>query len=114
MISNDRNTMNRQLDALLSPGRIGAMTLRNRIFMTPMGSNLAETDGTLGERIKAYYEARAAGGAALLLMGSVSISWPLGSANSNQVAVSDDRFIPGFADLAARVHKHGAKLALQL
>jgi 2,4-dienoyl-CoA reductase (NADPH2) len=100
--------------ALLSPGRIGRMQLRNRIFMTPMGSNLAETDGTLGERIKAYYEARAAGGAALLLMGSVSISWPLGSANSNQVAVSDDRFIPGFADLAARVHRHGAKLALQL
>lgn len=106
--------MAKHFDALLAPGRIGGMTLRNRIFMTPMGSNLAEADGTLGDRIKAYYEARAAGGAALLLMGSVSISWPLGSANANQVAVSDDRFIPGFADLAARVHRHGAKLALQL
>lgn len=106
--------MNKHYDALLSPGRIGTLALRNRIFMTPMGSNLAETDGTLGERIKAYYEARAAGGAALLLMGSVSISWPLGSANSNQVAISDDRFIDGFKDLAARVHRHGAKLALQL
>jgi len=99
---------------LLAPGRIGNMTLRNRIFMTPMGSNLANTDGTLGDRIKAYYEARAAGGAALLLMGSVAISWPIGSANANQVAISDDRFIPGFSDLAARVHRHGAKLAVQL
>jgi 2,4-dienoyl-CoA reductase-like NADH-dependent reductase (Old Yellow Enzyme family) len=106
--------VSKHLDSLLSPGRIGSMTLRNRIFMTPMGSNLAEVDGTLGEQIKAYYEARAAGGAALLLMGSVSISWPVGSANARQVAASDDRFIAGFADLAARVHKHGSKLALQL
>ena len=106
--------MSKHYDALLAPGRIGGMTLRNRIFMTPMGSNLANTDGTLGDKIKAYYEARAAGGAALLLMGSVSISWPLGSANANQVAISDDRFIPGFADLARRVHGHGAKLAVQL
>lgn len=90
------------------------MTLRNRIFMTPMGSNLAETDGTLNDRIKAYYEARAAGGAALLIMGSVAVSWPIGSANSNQVAISEDRFIPGFSDLAKRVHAHGAKLAVQL
>jgi 2,4-dienoyl-CoA reductase (NADPH2) len=30
---------------LLSPGRIGTMELRNRMFLSPMGSNLAEPDG---------------------------------------------------------------------
>lgn len=100
--------------SLLSPGRIGSMELRNRIVMTPMGSNLCNPDGTLNERIMAYYEARARGGAGMVVMGSVSISWPVGSANVCQVAISDDRFIPDFTEIATRVHRHGARIALQL
>ena len=42
-------------DNLLRPGRIGRMELRNRIVMAPMGSNFAESDGSCGERIQAYY-----------------------------------------------------------
>lgn len=106
--------MKKSYPALLSPGRIGSLELRNRIIMTPMGSNLCEPDGTLNERIKAYYEARAQGGAAMVIMGSVAISWPVGSANACQVAISDDRFIPGLADLANRIHRHGAKIAVQI
>lgn len=30
---------------LLAPGRIGTMTLRNRIVVTAMGASLAEPDG---------------------------------------------------------------------
>jgi len=99
---------------LMSPGRIGAMELRNRIFMTPMGSNTADDEGYCGERLRQYYGVRAEGGAALLIMGSVAISWPVGSANWRQVAISDDRFIPGLQSVADVVHGHGAKLAVQL
>ena len=99
---------------LLSPGRIGTMELRNRIFMSPMGSNTADPEGYCGERLRKYYAARAEGGAALLIMGSVAISWPVGSANYRQVAISDDRFIPGLRAVAEDVHRHGAKLAVQL
>ncbi len=106
--------MKNRYDSLLSPGRIGSMELRNRIVMTAMGSNLCNPDGTLNERIKAYYEARARGGAAMVIMGSVSISWPIGSANACQVAISDDRYIEGFADIARRIHGHGGRIALQL
>jgi len=56
-------------DNLLQAGRIGKMELKNRIVMAPMGSNFAESDGTCGERIQAYYEARAAGGVGLITMG---------------------------------------------
>ncbi len=101
-------------DHLLSPGRIGGMTLRNRIFMSPMGSNTADPEGYCGERLRKYYAARAEGGAALLIMGSVAISWPVGSANFRQVAISDDRFIPGLKAVADEVHAHGARLAVQL
>lgn len=99
---------------LLQPGRIGAMELRNRIFMTPMGSNLADEDGISGERLCAYYAARAKGGAALITMGSVSIGFPDGSSNWRQEAISHERHVPGIRAIADAVHAHGAKLAVQL
>lgn len=99
---------------LLEPGRIGALELRNRIVMAPMGSNFAEADGTCGERIQAYYEARAKGGAGLLTMGVCAVAFPAGTAEPFQVGVSHDDFIPGLAGIATRVHCHGAKIAMQL
>jgi len=99
---------------LLSPGRLGKLELRNRIVMAPMGSNFAEETGHCGERIQAYYEARAAGGAGLLIMGVCAVAYPAGTAEPWQVGVSRDDFIPGLAQLAERVHKHGAKIAMQL
>ena len=99
---------------LLQPGRIGTLELRNRIIMAPMGSNFAETDGTCGERIQAYYEARAKGGAGLLTMGVCSVAFPHGTGEPFQVGISRDDFIPGLAAVAERVHRHGAKIALQL
>ena len=99
---------------LLSPGRIGTLSVRNRIFMTPMGSNLADEDGITGERIRAYYTERAKGGAALITMGSVSIGYREGSSNWRQEAISEDRHIPGIRALADAVHAHGAKLCIQL
>jgi 2,4-dienoyl-CoA reductase (NADPH2) len=99
---------------LLAPGRIGSIELRNRIIMAPMGSNFAEADGHCGERIQAYYEARARGGAGLLIMGVCSVAFPAGTAEPFQVGVSSDEFIPGLRRLAERVHQHGAKIAMQL
>ncbi|WP_449432555.1 oxidoreductase [Pseudomonas putida] len=103
-----------KLSHLLAPGRIGPLQLRNRIIMAPMGSNFAEADGHCGERIQAYYEARAEGGAGLLIMGVCAIAFPSGTAEPYQVGVSSDEFIPGLSRLAERVHKHGAKIAMQL
>ncbi len=99
---------------LLSPGRIGTMKLRNRILMATMGEELAELDGTVGPRQLAYIAARAAGGAALVTLGSVAIAWPLGTANKHQNGVNRAEFEPGVRALAETAHQHGAKLALQL
>ncbi|MBL0122992.1 MAG: hypothetical protein IPP88_09780 [Betaproteobacteria bacterium] len=99
---------------LVNPGRIGKLDLRNRIVMSPMGSNFAEDDGYCGERIQAYYEARAVGGAGLLIMGVCSVAYPAGSAEPYQVGVSSDDYIPGLRGVAARAHRHGAKIAMQL
>ena len=99
---------------LLSPGRIGTLELRNRIIMSPMGDDLCHEDGTVSDQQLAYAEARARGGVACVMLGSVAVGWPTGTSNQCQTGISDDRFIPGLTRLADAVHAHGARIALQL
>jgi len=99
---------------LLEPGRIGGLELRNRILMCPMGDTLGNPDGTVSERQAAYFEARAAGGAALLLVGSVAVAYPAGTYDGRQLGLAADLFLPGLRDLAERAHRHGAGIAAQL
>ena len=99
---------------LLAPGRIGTLELRNRIVMAPMGDCLSNDDGTVSDNQAAYFEARARGGAGLLLVGSVSVSYPHGSFDARQTAASDDRYLPGLIDLTTRVHRHGGRIAAQI
>jgi 2,4-dienoyl-CoA reductase-like NADH-dependent reductase (Old Yellow Enzyme family) len=106
--------MTNPLPHLLSPGRLGPLELKNRIVMTPMGTNQERADGRLGDAILDYYEARARGGVALVIAGVAAITWPDGACNPNQAALSDDRFLPDWEEFARRCHRHGAKAAAQL
>jgi len=99
---------------LLAPGRIGSMTLRNRILMCPMGDNQATSGGYVTDQQIDYFEARARGGAALLIVGSVGVTAPDGLSSPRQSAIGDDSYTPGWRRLADRVHEHGARVALQL
>ncbi|WP_324261027.1 FAD-dependent oxidoreductase [Altererythrobacter sp. H2] len=99
---------------LLSPGRIGSLEVRNRIFVTAMGVSLSEADGHVGERLIAYHEEQAKGGAGLIVTGVAGVAWPTGAVQPNQTAISDDCFLPGLTRLVDRVHRHGAKIAAQL
>jgi 2,4-dienoyl-CoA reductase (NADPH2) len=99
---------------LLAPGRIGALELRNRIVMAPMGEDLGDLDGMVSDAQLAYLEARARGGLAMVMLGSVAVSFPVGCSNARQTAISDDRHVPGWQEAARRVHRHGAALAMQL
>ncbi|CAN5206117.1 NAD(P)/FAD-dependent oxidoreductase [soil metagenome] len=99
---------------LVSPGKIGSLHVRNRMVVTAMGVSLAEKDGVCGERIRAYHATQARGGAGLVITGAAGVSWPIGGVQRDQIAISDDRFLPGMTALADAVHAHGAKLAFQL
>src|SRR5436305_9844661 len=104
----------REFAHLLSPGRIGALELRNRIVMAPMGEDLGDLDGMVSRAQMAYLEARARGGLAMVMLGSVAVSFPLGCSNARQTAISDDRHIAGWREAAQRVHRHGSTIAMQL
>jgi len=99
---------------LTQPGRIGGMTLKNRMAVAAMGVNLGEEDGSCGDRILAYHERQAAGGAGLIVMGATGVAWPEGSVQPRQVAISEDSHIPGLRAVAEACHHHGAKIAAQI
>lgn len=102
------------LDHLLSPCRIGSLELRNRIAMAPMGVEIVESDGSIREPVLRYYEERARGGAGLLITENTAACYPRGANTANEIAVSDDTYLPGLTALADTVHEHGAKIAIQL
>jgi 2,4-dienoyl-CoA reductase-like NADH-dependent reductase (Old Yellow Enzyme family) len=99
---------------LLAPGRIGALDLRNRMVMAPMGEDLGDLDGQVSTAQMAYLEARARGGLAMVMLGSVAVSFPVGCSNARQTAISDDRHVAGWREAARRVHRHGSTIAMQL
>ena len=98
---------------LLSPIRIGPMTLRNRVVMPAMNTSYATTDGEVTDRLVGFYRARARGGVGLITLG-FSYVHPLGRVLPRMLASHDDRAIPGLRLFADAMHAEGAKVSLQL
>lgn len=101
-------------EKLFTPGKIGNITVKNRLVMSPMGIGLAELDGSPSEDMLAFYEARAMGGAGLIIPEITRVNDVHGAGLMRQLSVTQDRHIPGMARLATVVHKHGAKIFIQL
>jgi 2,4-dienoyl-CoA reductase-like NADH-dependent reductase (Old Yellow Enzyme family)/thioredoxin reductase len=79
-----------------------------------MGTKFGSDDGFVTKRAKAYYEARAAGGAGLIIIEVSGIDFPAGRALVGLMSISDDKYVPGMRELVDRIHRHGAKACLQL
>jgi 2,4-dienoyl-CoA reductase-like NADH-dependent reductase (Old Yellow Enzyme family)/thioredoxin reductase len=99
---------------LFQPVSIGQMSIRNRLVMPPMGTNYATLDGYVTQRSKDYYEARARGGVGLIIVEVTCVDSPVGKTIIRQLAIDDDKFIPGLRELAQTIQRHGAKAAVQL
>ncbi len=98
---------------LLSPIDIGTLHLKNRIVMPAMGTGYAAEDGNATERLIDYFVARAAGGAALLIVEATAVH-PKGRIFKGECGMFDDRHIPGFQRLSRAVHDAGGKIVMQL
>ncbi len=98
---------------LFSPGRIGSAALRNRILMAPMEKNLATPAGAVTRRYIDYVEARAAGGAALILLESMYVH-PAGRNHLYQLGLHDDALVPGYRGLIQACHRHGALVGAEI
>lgn len=109
-------------DHLFAPLTVNRLTLPNRIIMGPMGNlSMADPSGRPSEQMIAYFEARARGGAGLLVSGLVPVSpaadpsvlQPGGFAWFPRIDGSR-AVLAGWRDLAEAVHAHGARFFIQL
>lgn len=98
---------------LLQPGKIGKITLKNRMIVPAMGGGWGELDGRVNDRVIEYFAARAKGGFGLVYTEYTYVD-PLGKANPGQIAIYSDEFIPDCKRLTDRVHEEGGKIFMQL
>ena len=103
-----------QFRKMFEPTHIGRMEIKNRIVMPPMGTNMATPDGHVTEEIVCYYRERARGGVGLIIVETTCVDAPVGKTTAYQLAIDDDKFIPGLSGLAKTIHQHGARTVLQL
>ncbi len=97
-----------------SPMKIGSCEIKNRIVMPPMLMGFGKFDGCVTEKLLDYYEERAKGGAGLIMTEITRVNDKTGSAAFAQLAASHDYHIESLRELADRIHKHGAKIFVQL
>src|SRR5438874_6713667 len=101
------------MSILLTPARIGAVEIKNRVVMPSMTTRTADAEGLVTDASLAYYAARARGGTGLI---TVEMAAPerAGRHRKRELGIYDDRFLPGLTRLTAEIHRHGAKASIQL
>ncbi|TDO94641.1 2,4-dienoyl-CoA reductase-like NADH-dependent reductase (Old Yellow Enzyme family) [Halanaerobium saccharolyticum] len=100
-------------DVLFSPFKIGNMEVKNRIVMSPMGTNSARIDGTIADDEIDYFEARAKGGTGMIIMGCQFISKEMAQGSLEGV-LEKSHVIPQLTTLCEAVHRYDCKITAQL
>lgn len=103
-----------RFDHLFSPITVGGMTVRSRIFMAPVSTHLADTQGRVTEELLAYYAARARGGAGYITVPSVLIEKLSRYGTYRNVGLFEDWQVENLRRLTDAVHAHGACIGAQL
>ncbi len=101
---------------LFEPGKIGSMTLKNRIILAPMGmGQVQDYDGRLSQRLIDHYVARARGGTGLIITGLNRVSREIETSMEKKVPlINDFLHVARLNELAEAIHDYGAKMAVQL
>ncbi len=99
------------LPHLFSPIRLGPCGVKNRVVST--GHHTYLSDGVPDDRLIAYHEARARGGAGLIVSEIVAVHETARFSPSLLCAGTPETVAP-FARLAEACHRHGAKIFAQL
>ena len=98
---------------LFSPLRIGSLSVRNRIVFSAHLTNYATQDGRPSEQHAAYYAARAAGGAGLIITEEHSThptDWPY----EKLIHGFHPEVVPGYRRITDAVHAHDTPILAQI
>lgn len=98
---------------VFEPIQVGALTLKNRLVVSAMLTNLAAADGSATESYIAYHEAKARGGWGLIITEDYPIA-PNAGTSKTLPMIYNDTLAASHAKLAERVHAAGGKIFIQL
>lgn len=83
-----------QFPHLFEPIRIGKQTVKNRIFMPPLSTNLADK-GYVTDALIEHYSNRAKGGVGLIVTEVTTVE-PTYTYLPGDMSIYDDSYIPGW------------------
>ena len=98
---------------LFTPLAIGSITVPNRIVFSAHLTNYATQDGMPSDQHVAYYEARAAGGAGLIITEEHSVhptDWPY----EKMIHAFRPEVLDGYRRITEAVHRHGTPILAQI
>jgi 2,4-dienoyl-CoA reductase (NADPH2) len=98
-------------DILFEPIKIGALEVKNRIFMPAMHMSMCH-DFVVTDQLIAFYAERARGGAGMITVGYAGVDSL--SANPAHIGAHSDEFLPGLTRLATAIKVSGACASVQI
>jgi 2,4-dienoyl-CoA reductase-like NADH-dependent reductase (Old Yellow Enzyme family)/thioredoxin reductase len=98
---------------LFKPLKLGNITLRNRIEMAPTSSYNLTPEGYLTQNEIAFFEQKAAGGAAIVTVGEGIVHSKTGQARL-LIPLDDPGSLPSLARTARAIKRHGAIPSIEL
>ncbi|MFC1930401.1 NAD(P)/FAD-dependent oxidoreductase [Chloroflexota bacterium] len=105
--------MDKKLKLVYEPVKVGRLTLKNRMIMSPMWTRYATVNGEVTQQLVDYYAARAKSGVAMIIQESTAVDgrhvW-----KEPEIRIDEDKYLPGLHKLVDTVHKAGALIIVQL
>ena len=104
---------NKEYEALFQRAKIGNLSVKNRLVLAPMGIG-GEIGGCIDEDGLDYYEARAKGGAGMIIAGFQMVTNKTDPMTMGNYGVDTQLQAMGWARLADRIKGYGTAVCVQL
>ncbi|MFC1942386.1 FAD-dependent oxidoreductase [Chloroflexota bacterium] len=99
---------------LFSPLKLGSLTLKHRIVAAPTDVRNYSPEGYLTRENIAYYEMKAAGGAAVVTIGEGFVHTTTAQYQAPVIPLDDPMALPSLAMTARAIKRHGAIPSIEL
>lgn len=106
--------MKKDYPNIFKPITVNRTTFKNRVVMTPMGTNYGEPDGQMSYQHINYYRLRAKGDTGLIIVENANVDFPTGSNGTSQIRIDHDSFMPRLYKLTDTIHDEGGMVAIQI
>lgn len=99
---------------VLSPMRVGSLTLKNHLQFLPQVCCLSTSEGEVNSEMVAFVGEQAKTGVGLITIGDSQVDHERCDCFYGEMNVTHDRFLPGMHQVAAEAHKYGARISIEL